>query len=522
MPTICWIHLGFPAGADAPLPDRPVAGMTAIEVASEVCSLVRDKGANHADVRDDDVNRSVFFKVVDSNPSGKKVLRPSHKETSSSDFAITVFRIRGGMDTQGGVLGADAGNSTTIDLSKLDMLELMKCLVTWGSAAVTQSSPALPAGARQALESLDQMSPLGPQPVQGSDGVYRWVPHGHAHCGQAIVEHLFKQQAFASTGEFVLVTSLPDTNDDVLSVLLRSGVVASRQTEFADTEIALQTGGLIFEPSINVLEPCFTLGQPVRSLKQASKLELLAQLVREGWATCDLSMAPLVPNGARVVSLNMISRSKKYLEVLLDSAAVFHRKAPRIHHHMPEMYYVCLQVMRDLSGLHALPNLLQMGNVDFKAVLANNGVLPAAAPLAIADGVMRADDDPPEEIDPDLVDAFGDGDRAAPAAEEAVPLAAFVGDVLAGVDARAVAQSIYLNGCTVRFDNWSHSSGILRLYTTCKEPTHHACHRYAQVNRFPTTREVAAYLVGWWEMGASRSRQEHQNSHCVPSAARMA
>ena len=109
---------------------------------------------------------------------------------------------------------------------------------------------------------------------------------------------------------------------------------------------------------------------------------------------------------------------------------------------------------------------------------------------------------------------------AAPAG--AVPLVSFVGDLVGGADRMAILRPCVFRGATVRFDRWIHQSGILRAYTKCAEPTHRACVRYRYCNQFPTTEEVAAYLIGWCELSPGLTREQHQERGCKPTAARMA
>lgn len=486
-----------------------------------MCALVKSKCAIEREVTDADVQRAIFFKVIDENPGSKKLVTPSHIATSGSTIAIATFIALGKPTRAGAFVRGEAGVSVTIDLRALDMLALAKDLVVWECHAFARSAMRLPLGCRAALENIDQVMVPGPQPRVGADGVYRPVPDGHVYWAECIAEELYRRKAFASDGSFVIATELDTTSALVMDVLHKYGVLETCTNEFGEEMVALVGGGVEFGAALKIEEPVFCLGLPLRSpLSDATKLELLVQLIREGWETADMIMQPLLPDSERVVSLNMIIRSKKYLECLIEAEVIFSKGSPMICHQKPELYYACLFVVRDLQSFHSLPRFDSMGNKDFKKILELQGELPEEAMLAIEDGAIAADEDPSERARPALADAFAPPQPLPP--PQSVALSSFIGEALAGVDAMRSLRPILLRGCTIRFDNWSHTSGVLRAYTKCAEETHRACFRYSQVTRYGTVQEVIAYLIGWWEMGAGRDRAAHQDPSCMPSAARMA
>ena len=117
--------------------------------------------------------------------------------------------------------------------------------------------------------------------------------------------------------------------------------------------------------------------------------------------------------------------------------------------------------------------------------------------------------------------AIEDGPAAGHApAPLALPAALAVGEAAAGVDLGELVRPIAWQGWTVRFDGWSHQSGVLRAYVRCTNTMHVACFRYMQVNQLGRQAEVVANLLGWAELGDGISRADHQSRACVPAAAR--
>eukprot|EP00959_Pyramimonas_sp_CCMP1952_P249252 5210196-Pyramimonas_sp.AAC.1 len=100
------------------------------------------------------------------------------------------------------------------------------------------------------------------------------------------------------------------------------------------------------------------------------------------------------------------------------------------------------------------------------------------------------------DVDPEVGPDAGEAGGVAAAPAIALPALA----VLGAPDAGAFLRPVHWRGFTVRYDHWSHSSGILRCYATCRNPTHRKCFRYMQENRLPTRREVIAHLFGWAEL----------------------
>ena len=235
-------------------------------------------------------------------------------------------------------------------------------------------------------------------------------------------------------------------------------------------------------------------------------------------------MNPLVVEGPRHVALNMLGRSKKYLEALVDSTFLFGRGAPEIHHDKPEAYYECLYKLKDLAALHRRPDFATLGQRQFQALL--RGDLPEVdMPAALGD-VLEPDVEPPDRLA--IADGAVSGDEDANVEPAPVPVAPGVLVPVAmavGVpNAFELLAPVHFEGLTCRFDNFSHTSGQLRCYVKCLHSGHHACFRYAQTNQFPTTKELLAYLFAWAQLSSLDERMprgSHQERRCNPTPSQV-
>lgn len=203
----------------------------------------------------------------------------------------------------------------------------------------------------------------------------------------------------------------------------------------------------------------------------------------------------------------------------MQSAHLFERGAPVIHHQKPEAYYICLFHLGDLVALHAREDFDALGNKQFLELLA--GRLPLPVMLALADGQMEADDDRPDELP-----AGGDDDAEVdvehpPVAELAlaiVPAAMAIGHHNVGLSPPPVT----FEGMTARYDNFSHTNGILRCYVRCLNLEHRGCFRYVQTNLYNDSKELLGYLFAWAERGREPiSREHHQARECSGTRARI-
>ena len=186
---------------------------------------------------------------------------------------------------------------------------------------------------------------------------------------------------------------------------------------------------------------------------------------------------------------------------------------------MPAAYYMSLCAVKDLVSLHTIAGVERFGNKQFLAIIDGRDPPAMADPTAVAieDGAIEADDDAA------LGDAGPVASGGAATASAVVPIALPAVAVVGAPDAGAHLRPVHWNGFVVRYDRWSHSSGILRCYVACGNPDHHKCCRWMQENQCPSRREVVASLFAWAELGRSTgmSRGEHQLRDTTPSGVRV-
>jgi hypothetical protein len=296
-------------------------------------------------------------------------------------------------------------------------------------------------------------------------------------------------------------------------VLLSVGALQQHATEFGETSIAVDLGSCIWRSQLCAGDPLNILELP-SSAGGSGKLDLVLQLVREGWTgVAALALPPISHDGDRTFAFPMLFRSRLYFSVLLSADAIFGKGAASIFHNMPHYYYQCLLSLKDLSVLPPAAELVLLGNKAFQALLQGRAMPEELLALA--------DDDGAELL------AIADGVDDGEAVEEPpppIPLVAFVGPSLAGADALAKAMDgvevrdegqLY----TIRFDGFSHASGIQRGYTRCHH--HMSCFRYTQVTMHSSRADLIGYLCAWAEMGPAISREDHQSRGLDVPAARQ-
>ena len=373
--------------------------------------------------------------------------------------------------------------------------------------------------------------------------------------------------AVSEYGQFACLDTLGcDFHVDEVRFLVVHGILVERQTEFAELEYAVVASNVLCRFRRFCKEPCATLALPAGA--SSNKLDWMLQLVRDGWVVkYAVDLVPYTHGAAKEFGVFMVNKSVLYFKCLSIAGDLLERGCGEIRHNMPHFYYDCLLNIKDLHGFHALPNFEDFGNEQFRQTLNGQAVVlrdvdaggfgdPAKVgpfprleafpsvhcrrllrgvpfgetltvvvrlPLRGHRGLVMPDDDPPSEgeVLPPIADM-------APPAVELVPVvvhealgAPLGGDVLAEA-CRPVSLNVGGRRFHVKFDFFSHSSGIQRGYVSCLNPDHRACYRYTQVNKFPTRRALVAYLMVWSELGIGISRQDHQDPDLVVPAARQA
>lgn len=491
--------------------------MTPLEVGSRICSMVGELDGPVVAYRPAAMLNMVFFKVLDAHPERKKVVQSSHLEISRTELGVFVCDSPAISPEGLPTFDASAGRHAALDLGRVDLLLLLRVMSRWALRDLPPPAVGLPRAAATELAVLDDLSASARTVVDARVGP-RVLGRGPTETAEEVLRELDARHAYAHLDSFILVDALACQSSDVIKILCAHKVVIKRTTLFGDAEVALLADGVVHQQGVVLDEHTPILGMPCHTdLSSASKLQLLVQLVREGWHARGLALEPYLPGSAREVSLNMLLRSKRYFEALVDAERLFARGAPRICHNMPEGYYTCLFELNDLVSLHARPDLLTMGNRHFRELLA--GREPEVAPLrALADEQLEADEADEAEGQPDA----GVGSEPPPAAiVSAMPAAMAIGLPDLNDELRPIMFGAY----TARFDRWSHSSGVLRCYIKCANPEHRSCFRYMQMNQYPTRNAVLARLFAWAELGAEGSgmqRNAHQSRQLSGDPARIA
>ena len=226
------------------------------------------------------------------------------------------------------------------------------------------------------------------------------------------------------------------------------------------------------------------------NLHLASKADLIIYLLRHGWQMVYGNIEPYVI-GTEVFAHLMVSRARVYFLCLAVASDIFEKGAPCIHHLMPEHYYLCLLRLHELGPLHARADLLNMTNIEFRAVWKAS---------------LDASSERPNLSLPDHDEWDVGGD------EIVLPQVPLPAPPAIGVDPSAAILSE--SGATVSFDHFSHTSGVQRGYITCR---HHAsCSKWSQVNQFDSKLEMVAYLVAWEALGSRISKEVHGETSCIP------
>ena len=313
-----------------------------------------------------------------------------------------------------------------------------------------------------------------------------------------LVHHLDTMHSYQHLGNYLPLADLQNFSRCVIDILRKHGQLDVIVDEFGEECIALVAAGCSHKAQVLLGPGSHILGLPAEAnAKDATKLQLLIQLVREGWGYRPVVRDAITSGGDLLISLNMIVRAKKYLECLVDAAALFARGFTMLAHGMPEAYHECLRVVdcRLLQVVHGRADFATMRNQKFLVLL--TGVLPDVdAPPALED-VVVADDERPDRLAIDDVH------------DEPIPLDDVAGAALAplrledALSPMAHLAPVHFNGYVARFDRWSHSSRQLRCYVQCDAQSsgHRACFRYAQLNTFPSRRRCVAHHLAWAELG---------------------
>lgn len=237
-------------------------------------------------------------------------------------------------------------------------------------------------------------------------------------------------------------------------------------------------------------------------MMQASKLELMQVLHRQGFMAVENPGRCWVTGGDNVYRLGGWSGSKLYFIALILREELMSRGAGLILHAGPAKYYSLLLQLKDLSALAGCA--LEDVQANVLDVLEKDKSLHEP----LCDGSSHDDDDDSMQgasADSNFaVDDQQNGDLFVPVQLE----------TYAAQQSQLVSYRCPVSEAYVHFDNHSHSSGLLRAYILCS--THSGCTKHAQVVTRGSRKNAIAYCLAWNEWGKSLSKQQHSGRDKVP------
>jgi len=152
--------------------------------------------------------------------------------------------------------------------------------------------------------------------------------------------------------------------------LIYNGTLAARNSEFDETEVALNSA--VVRMSFDMLADAgkSVAGTPWAadlSWRLRSKLDMVIALLQEGWVPV-AGPEPLTAEGGRQFLQKALKQTKAYLFALLNIDMIFAKVgAPAtIYHDLPCSFYIALFTMEDLNplGLLEYAGLKDRGNKD--------------------------------------------------------------------------------------------------------------------------------------------------------------
>ena len=448
-----------------------------------------------------------IFRVVDPFPERKKYFLPGHVDRPASAVTLLVLRLDEKPQPTHCRVVADGAEIRQLDLARVDIFELLLRMHMWMDAEQEELRASLPPSARRELQSLDALTANGTA----------------EECAGKVWQDLDSERAFAHLGRRCSVDRLRWYSKDVLAIMAKHGVIDAYVDEFGVEEVALRASRVGFSTPTRVSDPVPAVALPrSSSLVDASKLELLIELAREGWVIKNMVVDPVLADGPRELGLHMLARSKKYWEAMCDVEAIFKRGCPGVFPNKPVAYYACLFALPDLPALHAHPGFDTLSNKRFLEMLKAGCV--DVAPGDEAPDMMALDDDRDELLA--IQDAGADDEGEPPLPPPLCPPlegveAALMAFGHVDVEAGGPIAPVQWTRFTVRWDRWSHQSGRLRCYTRCLDPSHERCFRYMFQHLAESRNHAAATLFAWAELGVELTREQHQSRASVLAEARV-
>lgn len=284
------------------------------------------------------------------------------------------------------------------------------------------------------------------------------------------------------------------------------GVIERREVDFGESEIAVRMCALQWSRSVRLdHRQCIVLSIGTNIDAMSSKLEVVLYLLTDGWSYQNALEEDFAPGSPRVFDTRMLSKSMEYFKTLALAKKIFERGFHSIKHMMPQGYYQCLLNLERPDPINAHPNLREIANADFVNLLKQGTALLGLA-IEGPPRLLALEDQPMDDsMDADEGSASDDDDcerildmLEAPALGEDAP------------QFPVAPREVQLEGQTVFFDNFSHTSGVQRGYTKCTTRGHHACFKYRQVDQFDSWQECASWLASWNRHAPGQcTKQEH-------------
>lgn len=449
-------------------------------------------------------------KVINAFPERRKLVVSGTDRRSTTSITVVVHDIEKRLDKEV-LLSTPSMRPTVLDLSRVASLQLLRSLFVWEEVHA-ESALRLSNLALRKIAALQTLLPPAALQFAVDPGTEMMtpLPAEATHLGNSleVANQLVEELAFVEDNNFMELEKFTNMDLRTLYRLVSEGVVELHHDEFGIPSVAISLEHIAYTPGIraraphNVLLKCASMP----GAGSLPKLALAVQLDLAGWRAMPMPLRPAVAGGAKQCRDDCLARSRWYMVALLWSDAVWKAGAPSIRHNMPEAYYQALLTVPDLKRLAQLDNLDRVRNACWKRCAAAKSLDPAFQECAGADNVL-------EDMDDNDDDANGDEERPASAigmevaTDTHAPKAGIELLALGASDANAaLMQPITISHAgeetLVRFDGFSHTSGMQRAYTRCKNDKHTACFKYMTVGSRPKT-WAACYLHLWRVAGHS-------------------
>ena len=306
----------------------------------------------------------------------------------------------------------------------------------------------------------------------------------------------FNAEHPTSNGRFLWEELIP-MGEEHLQDMIAAGIILEHPDSAGPNTYSVNMQSVQYDPHASVQHGT---RDPLRhvdsnSLQRHCKLACMMHLSMKGWRDY-----PVLTDWAAGFPLQCnlsISRPKSYFVALALADSILAKFpiaediVPCIKHGMTASYYNALLNLqsRDFHKLIALmngaDNVLGISDRAFADIVPNcrdedAEPLPVEDRLAIADAPASIS----SQIDIQTLHANA--------------MAVLRGHAARDVDLSHVTHVDYEgHRFTVRFDNYSHSSGKQRCYISCPHKGHNACFKYRQCDGFESDLHATAWLMAW-------------------------